>query len=444
MPHRFLEKVDIEDLKKHLLKALNKYWMGNTDIVSGLPISRKKFPDIFGPLNLELIQLPAWADQYGVDGKIAVPSEACSSLDVDDWKNVDWWLAAFLMLECWHERAWELNHGPIHSYSFRLTGWDERVWEHAWVNRIALFLRAWAERLSSTPEEHLFHSLPEATFIMTHDVDAVTKTISIRFKQSAFNFFNACRGLLKGNPRAAGKHLGKSIAFLFSSEDWWTLDRLVDQERKADIRSCFNFFSDRRSKSIQRYLFDPNYDLFSPKIDEFIKNIYSAGWSIGLHPSFDSWEKPTLIKEQRKNLEESTGLEVTTCRQHWLRFSWESTWSAQQEAGIKLDTTLMFNDRPGFRAAASLQWEPWNPPSQSNHALEVLPTIFMDSHFYDYQINPDFERKMCMSLWFDEIKEVHGKAAFLWHPHTLTKDYGWQAGYDDLLSEMKKNRTLLS
>ena len=57
------------------------------------------------------------------------------------------------MLECWHERIWEKKFGPIHSYSFRLKGWDNRVWDYAWVNRIALFLKSWSIKLN---QEELF------------------------------------------------------------------------------------------------------------------------------------------------------------------------------------------------------------------------------------------------------------------------------------------------
>ena len=60
-----------------------------------------------------------------------------------DSKKVDWWTAIFLLMEGWHERIWEKTRGVIHSYSFKLKDWDTRAWDHAWVNRIALFLRKW-------------------------------------------------------------------------------------------------------------------------------------------------------------------------------------------------------------------------------------------------------------------------------------------------------------
>jgi len=437
MVHKGLPPVARMDLKRYLLCALQPYWTCNAEVVAALPIRGAAFPEVGGPLQLEFVLLPPWAGQCGVDGRIAVPREACLNPDAAAWEEVDWWLAAFLMLECWHERAWELEHGPIHSYSLRLSGWDARVWDHAWVNRIALFLRVWAAQQALTPADTLLGSLPEPKFVMTHDVDAVSKTMPIRLKQGAFNLFNAGRAMLKGDLRQAITRMGQAVRFLFGSEDWWTLDRLIEQERKAGIRSHFNFFADQRRKTLKRWLFDPSYDLFAPRLSRFIKQVHREGWIIGLHPTFDAWQDPASIRAQRNNLEAASGTEVQTCRQHWLRFAWSHTWAAQQQASIRLDTTLMFNDRSGFRAAAAMQWQPWNPATQSAHSLQVLPTVLMDSHVYDYQPMAETERQTYMARWLDEIKQVHGQAAFLWHPHTLTRDYGWQLGFDQLLAEMK-------
>lgn len=432
-----LPPVAREDLKSHVLSALQQYWPSNPEAVAGLPIRERVFPKVSGPLRLVFVVLPEWANECGVDGSMAIPREAC--LDPNDaaWQDVDWWLAAFLMLECWHERVWELEHGPIHSYSLHLNEWDARIWDHAWVNRIALFFRRWAEKEASIPESVLLGLLPKPEFVMTHDVDAVSKTISIRLKQCAFNLFNASRAVAGGNLRQAKDRLSQAARFLFSGENWWTFDQLIQHERKAGIRSHFNFYSDRRPKTFARWLFDPGYDISSPRLSNFIKKIHSEGWVIGLHPAFDAWQDPALIRAQRSNVESIVGTEVKTCRQHWLRFGWGHTWTAQSEAGIRLDTTLMFNDRPGFRTAAALSWAPWNPAEGRAHHLSVLPTVLMDSHLYDYQPMSATERRMALKRWLSEIAAVGGKAAVLWHPHTLSSDYGWLEGFLDLLDELR-------
>lgn len=421
----------------HLLVALHPYWPDAAMTVKALPVQEIPFPEVAGPLRLVFVMLPEWAREWGVDGRIAVPREACRYPENATWKNVDWWLAAFLMLECWHEREWESSYGPIHSWSLRLHGWDERVWDHAWVNRIALFLRGWATHGASSAAEMHSAPLPCAECVMTHDVDAVSKTFSIRIKQGTFNLFKAVRALRGGSFRKSLTDMKKAAAFFFSNDDWWMLDRLIAQERKADIRSHFNFFADIRRKSFKRWLFDPAYDIASPRLSRFVTEISREGWQIGIHPAFDAWCDQTLIRAQKQRLETASGREVHACRQHWLRFSWRQTWTAQQEAGLLLDSTLMFNDRPGFRSAAALQWHPWNPSTQSAYALQTLPTMLMDSHVYDYFPLSSTERQACMARWLDEIRQVHGKAAILWHPHTLSDDYGWQTGFNELLAAMK-------
>ena len=127
----------------------------------------------------------------GVDSQLLIPRELVQ--EGNDWQNVDWWLAAFLLLEGWHERLWKLQHSPIHSYSFRLKGWDVRAWEHAWVNRIGLFLRAWAIQQSEDGDTGKLGPLPNTKIHMTHDVDAVAKTLPIRLKQGRSTFSMPCK-----------------------------------------------------------------------------------------------------------------------------------------------------------------------------------------------------------------------------------------------------------
>lgn len=427
-------------LKQHIIKALKIYWPRNPILVENLPVTALDYSTVAirGAVGLVLVKLPDWAAEYGVNGRIAVPREACSDAIKPDWQATDWWLAAFLMLECAHERSFEEKHGPVHSYSLRLRDWDANIWEHAWVNRIGLFLRAWAVQENNKTDERLFGPLPRAKFIITHDVDAISKTVSIRIKQGGFNLFNAVRALISGNAPRALKFLRHSAAIIFSNEDWWQLDEVLSREKHDGLHSHFNFFADLREKSFKSWLFDPGYKITDPEITEFVKNLNGTERTVGLHPSFDSWRNAEHIIEQKKNLDIVTGGDVETCRQHWLRFSWRDTWRVQEAAGLKIDTTMMFNDRPGLRNAAALQWNPWSPETRQSHAIFALPTVIMDSHLYDYAFLNDQERKQVMRKWIEEVREVGGVVAFLWHPHTLSDDFGWKSGFEDLLEIIGK------
>ena len=61
----------------------------------------------------------------------------------------------------------------------------------------------------------------------------------------------------------------------------------------------------------------------------------------------------------------------------------------------------------------------------------------MDSHFYDYQKMNAAQRSKEINRLTDECKHVGGEAFVLWHPHTLSDDYGWTEGFRTLLKSIK-------
>lgn len=424
-------------LKQQVIETLDHYWSDNPGCPANLPIEEIHDPVIHVPLVLVEIHLPEWAGDCGIDGILLVPAEACAS-DKKEWQSVDWFLSAFLFFECWHERLWEEKYGPIHSYSTKLKGWDTRVWDRAWANRIALFLRRWCVQKHKISEEELLGAMPQAEILVTHDVDAVRKTGAIRLKQSFFNAYNSIRFFVNGDMSNAFLYFKKTFFFFFGIKSWWTFEDLIELESNLSVRGCFNLFADERSRSFSRWLFDPKYSIRESKIEKLIRNLLDNKMLIGLHPSYDSWADGDLIRNQKRNLESVVGEKTNLCRQHWLRFAWNSTWPAQQQAGLGLDMTLMFNDRPGFRSAAALQWSPFDQKLGQKHKIQALPTVFMDSHFYDYQPMTKEQRHSSISGWIDEVCAVKGKIAILWHPHTLSDDYGWRDGFLDVLNILRE------
>lgn len=433
-----------EAVRTHMLIALGRYWSKDSAPIAALPVAQQTMTKpIAGPLRLVEIKLPEWGADCGVKGCLLIPREASAAQthDGEAWRYADWWLAAFLLLEAWHERAWEHAHGPIHSYSFRLTGWDERAWQHAWVNRIALFLRLWARQVSGESAAEQMGPLPKPDIQMTHDVDAVTKTVPIRLKQAAFNLFNAARSLSHGQFRQTGNRLRQAARFMFGQENWWTFDQLQKWEADAGIQAIYHFHADKQPKTLKRWFFDPGYDIAAPKQRSLLHQLAEQGHRIGLHPGFEVWQDPKQIEAQRNLVGAAAGTRITHCRQHWLRFSWQDTWLAQQSAGLIHDSTLMFNDRPGFRNSSALCWQPYNPNQERAHLLKELPSVFMDSHFYDYETMSAAQRHAAMRHWIKECHAVHGEAALLWHPHTLTRDYGWNDGFRDAINLIREGNT---
>jgi hypothetical protein len=384
-------------------------------------------------LKLEAIELPIWARDVGINGELLVPTEAIQKGDTH-WESVDWWLAAFMMLESWHEREFESLKGPIHSYARKLQKWDTRYWDKAWVNRIIIFLRKWAAFSHCKQESLLFGKLPPATFILTHDVDALAKTLQIRVKQGAFEMHNVARNLKSESTENTFKELLRIFKFVFKGDDWYQISRVISLESSMGLKSIFNFHITCEPKGTIGRLLDPSYAPSAEVTKLAINSVLDSGHTIGLHPSFDSWKSSERISQQKKILSELSRTHIRDVRQHWLKFSWKDTWECQEIAGLENDYTLMFNDKSGFRNGSALTWNPYNPNTKLGRKLKVTPTVLMDSHLYNYENYDERGRRDRISELVNECKEVGGTAAFLWHPHTLSDDYGWKPGFISLLN----------
>lgn len=422
-------------VRSYVLDVLSKYWGTGRNFIYDLPIPCLDHQQEYLPPRMVEVALPDWANDTGINQSLLAPQQFVRNGEGAEWQRTDWFRVCFWYLSGEAEKAFERKHGPIHSYSFRLKGWDERIWQRAWVNRTALFLRRWAAVEQGKRELSLFGPLPLSRVILTHDVDAVEKTAAIRLKQAAFNGFNASRQLIRGNGSTAIQKLASAGRFLFSKDDYWCFDEILSLEESFGVRSHFNFYGggDLRNTGFSQRLFDPSYRLQEPRLTQQIRTMKRNGWTVGLHQSFHAWGDADMMFREKGRLEEIVGECVSSCRQHWLRFSWEKTWKAQQKAGFNLDTTLGFNDRPAFRNGAAIEFHPWDSGLNQPMKIVALPMVIMDSHLYDYQELEKQGRKEQMIFWLNEIRSVGGSATIIWHQRVMSRDYGWGAGYKDLL-----------
>ena len=421
--------------RRQLIETGRRYWQRAEECILQLALNSPVL-DADGPFRgYTAVALPDWAADLGVGSPpyLLVDSRALRTGSEPPFDRCDWWLAADLMLNGSAEREHEARHGPIHSFSWRLDI-DPHAFDHAWVNRFLLIIRRLAARRVGSGEAALFGPLPSAELIVTHDVDAVTKRPELRLKQGAFQLANAVRHLWGGRFREASGRFAAAARFSLGPGDFWTFDQLIESLSRRGLRSRLHFYAGPQGlrRGWPGCLMDPGYDCADPRITDLLRSLAQNGFEVGLHPSYDSWASPDMIAQQREHLTQALRQPVTVCRQHWLRFSWEKTWISQAKAGIILDSTLGFNDRPGFRNSAALRFQP-SVSLSSGLPLTAEPMILMDSHLYDYDLDAHRDLGGSIERWIREVKAVRGVATVLWHPHTLDRSYGWGKGFEVLL-----------
>ncbi len=411
-----------------------RYWSGETKRhIQALDLQRVSWVP---SRTCVLVAVPEWAADIanGNPPSILVDRASIAPGDADEFERCNWLCAAYLFLSGAQEHP-----GEAVSYSGALPQVDARLFDRAWVNRIFLLLRRMAARRAQVAESELFGERPAAQIRVTHDVDAIHKTPEIRFKQTAFHLFNAARAASTGRWPLAAQKFRRAGRFLGTTPSYWNFQAIRKAESQRGIRSTFNFYGGAvgwRRASFRKMLLDPSYNVNADDIRSELALLRQGGWSIGLHPSFEAWDDPAPMRREREAVEAACGAPVTECRQHWLRFSWIGMWRTQIAAGLSLDTTLGFNDRPGFRNGAALRFRPWDEEVGRALGIEALPMILMDSHFYDYAMLTDDERRTALAYWIGEVRAVGGQASVNWHVHTLAPDYGWQTGYIDLLDTL--------
>ena len=151
----------------------------------------------------------------------------------------------------------------------------------------------------------------------------------------------------------------KAMRMLFGNEDWWTLNDLLKLEKDRAIQGTFHFHTDQRpldSKTLDFLIPVTPFNL--EESTRFISKLQEEVTKLVHNPGFDSWHDPSSMQAQKNKLEEATRIEILACSKYWLRFSWAKTWLCQGSIGLVSDTTLMFNDRPGFRNACAVGWHP--------------------------------------------------------------------------------------
>ena len=111
----------------------------NSILISNLPIKKVNITKIENSLKVFKIKVPQWAFSISLDGYLIAPREICKNGKNTRWQDIDWFLCIFLFNQNIHERKFEIDNQPIHSYSFKLKNWDKIVWDYAWTNRISIF-----------------------------------------------------------------------------------------------------------------------------------------------------------------------------------------------------------------------------------------------------------------------------------------------------------------
>ncbi len=353
--------------------------------------------------------------------------------------NADLIFNLFAYASCLEEYDHERQAGPIHSYASRLKG-DGRRFDRPYGNFLALALRQMID--TAFPGE-LPPRVSRPAIYLTHDIDVVDKVVRVRLKEGGFRAFNAARNLLAGQWRRAGSQARGALRMFFGRQDYFLLDAIANLEREFDVRSAFNVYAGTRPRGLAARLrdiiFNPHYKLAGHvRLGETLTRLASQGWDVGAHFAFDTWREAGKMQKEREHIEKTLGgTAILSSRQHWFRFSMADTWRSLWQSGIRIDTTLGFTDRPGYRAGLAIAYQPYDHETRTAHPITVIPSALMDTHLFYYGNSGAGEDGNVINDLLEDIKYVGGEACIIWHTHVFSSDHNWAETYRNMLFLMR-------
>jgi hypothetical protein len=169
-----------------------------------------------------------------------------------------------------------------------------------------------------------------------------------------------------------------------SHDPFDTFELLMTTSEERGLRSTFYFMTGGTSVPL-----DGRYRIEDLPIGQLLRTIHDRGHEIGLHASYDSYDRPDQMSQEFEALKaacRAVGVEQGSwgVRQHYLRFEAPLTWRIQELAGFEHDSTLGFADQVGFRAGTAREFQVFDVREGRALNLRERPLILMDASLLGY------------------------------------------------------------
>ena len=212
---------------------------------------------------------------------------------------------------------------------------------------------------------------------------------------------------------------------LHPADPYNTFDWLMDLSEANNLTSAFYFICGRTDPSK-----DAHYTPDHPAIRDLMRKIHERGHEIGLHPSYNTFQQPELIRREAECLkrvcaEEGIDQPRWGGRMHYLRWQQPVTMRAWAEAGMDYDSTLGYADRPGFRCGTCYEYPAFDPVAQVQLTVRIRPLVMMectviDDVYLGLGISEAAEENM--KVLKKHCRMVQGQFVLLWHNSYFISD----------------------
>lgn len=260
-------------------------------------------------------------------------------------------------------------------------------------------------------------------FYTTIDID---NAWAFKNKKPLISFGAILKAIFHGRTDELKQRL---IVFLgFRKDPYDTYKYILESYKGLLSRIHFFFLVGDRNQ------YDKNVSHKNKPFRELIAGISSV-CEVGIHPSYDSNNKPWMFEKEKDRLENIIQKPVTQSRQHYLKLRFPNTYQRLLKSGITDDYTMGFARLAGFRAGTCTSYPFFDLTLNRSTDLLIHPFHVMDVTLKNHMHLSAEKAGQLIEKLMSEVKKVDGTFISLWHNESL-RDSGQWAGWRRLFDQI--------
>lgn len=292
---------------------------------------------------------------------------------------------------------------------------DSILYKNGWLERP--LIDEWVEHLRKWLVEKYALSIPPKpfTYLPTYDIDIAWSYKHKGFVRNAGGFV---KDIFSLHIRDAVKRL---LVNMFDAQDtYYAFPFMYSLHNKFGYKPLYFVLA-----ALKTGEYDKNISPKHKAMQKLIRSFAEQG-TVGIHPSYNSGQKNSLLKEEKASLENITGKRIHISRQHYIRLFFPHTYLQLIADGITDDYSMGYGTHIGFRAGTGASFYWYDLENEKQTSLQVHPFCFMDSTArFDMKLNAEdaFDRLEEMER---SLRKLNSQLITVFHNFSLGTDSGWK------------------
>lgn len=210
-----------------------------------------------------------------------------------------------------------------------------------------------------------------SSYSLTHDVDVIRKF------PSWLKIIKSYANIIFYRPKKLRTLYRQSTTLLSlwqkkTKDPFDTFHWLLNPSSEKITSKLIYFLSGGKTK------YENFFSIRSKEASDIITIAVESGYTIGIHPSYNSGNSLQMTSQELARLEDTVGHKIFDSRQHFLRFFFPDTPHILDNLNLKSDSSLGYSNKIGFRCGTGFPYHLYDFSKESPFKFVEIPMIVMD------------------------------------------------------------------